>query len=398
MTRRTDWDVVVVGLGALGSAAAYWASRRDGVRVLALERFEIGHSFGASQDVSRIIRLSYHRPDYVRLAKRAYATWAEVEAESGTRVVFRTGGLDVGPREKDHGVEIDLDAYVASMRAEGVPFETLDAGEVMRRFPAWRLGEQHMGLFQPDAGLADPSRGDAAHRDLATRHGATLREHAAVARIESTAGEVALHLENGERITAGTVILATDSWANDLLAPLGARLPLTITQEQVSWFTPRVDPALFGPDRFPVWIWMHEPSFYGFPTHGHPGPKIGQDVGGREVTNATRTYERDEDAHARVMAFLEAHLPGMAVEPFLTKTCLYTLTPDRDFVVDALPEHPDVHLVLGSAHAYKFASVLGRIMVERALDGSSPSEPELGAFRIDRPILRDASPVRTFLV
>ena len=398
MTRRMDWDVVVVGLGALGSAAAYWASRREGVRVLALERFEIGHSFGASQDVSRIIRLSYHRPDYVRLAKRAYATWAEVEAASGTQVVFRTGGLDVGPREKDHGVEIDLDAYVESMRAEGVPFETLDADEVMRRFPAWRLGDEHVGLFQADAGLADPSRGNVAHRELATQHGATLRAQAPVARIDSVGGEVVLTLEDGERITAGKVIHATDSWSNDLLAPLGARLPLTITQEQVSWFTPSVDPTLFAPERFPVWIWMHEPSFYGFPTHGHPGPKIGQDVGGREVTNATRTYDRDEDAHARVMAFLEAHLPAMATEPFLTKTCLYTLTPDRDFVVDALPEHPDVQLVLGSAHAYKFASVLGRIMVERALDGVSPSEPELGAFRIDRPVLREASPRRTFVL
>jgi len=98
------------------------------------------------------------------------------------------------------------------------------------------------------------------------------------------------------------------------------------------------------------------------------------------------------------MAFLGEHLPGMAVEPFLTKTCLYTLTPDRDFVIDSLPEHPQVHVVLGSAHAYKFASVLGRILVERALDGSSPSEPELGAFRIDRPILRDALPRRTFVV
>ncbi|HEY3334148.1 MAG TPA: N-methyl-L-tryptophan oxidase [Candidatus Limnocylindrales bacterium] len=398
MTRRTDWDVVVVGLGALGSAAAYWASRREGVRVLALERFDIGHSYGASQDVSRIIRLSYHRPDYVRLAKRAYATWAEVEAQRGTQVVFRTGGLDVGPREKDPGVEIDLDAYVESMRAEDVRFETLDASEVMRRFPAWRLDDGHVALFQGDAGLADPSRGNAAHRELAAEHGATLRAHAPVARIDSTAGEVGLTLEDGERITAATVVLATDSWANDLLAPLGARLPLTVTQEQVSWFTPRVDPSLFAPERFPVWIWMHEPSFYGFPTHGHPGPKIGQDVGGREVTNATRTYDRDEDAHARVMAFLEAHLPGMAVEPFLTRTCLYTLTPDRDFVVDALPEHPDVHLVLGSAHAYKFASVLGRIMVERALDGVSPSEPELARFRIDRPVLREASPRHTFIV
>jgi sarcosine oxidase len=398
VTRRADWDVVVVGLGALGSAAAYWAARRAGVRVLALEQFEIGHPYGASEDVSRIIRLSYHRPDYVRLARRAYATWAEVEAERGTQVVFRTGGLDLGPREKDTGVDIDLDAYVDSMRAEGVPFEILDAAEVMRRFPAWRLGDEHVGLFQADAGLADPSRGNAAHRELATAHGATLRANAAVARIASNGGEVAVTLADGERLTAATVILATDSWANDLLEPLGARLPLTITQEQVSWFTPRVDPSLFAPQRFPVWIWMHEPSFYGFPTHGHPGPKIGQDVGGREVTNATRTFDRDDDAHARVMAFLEAHLPGMAGEPFLTRTCLYTLTPDRDFVVDALPEHPGVQLLLGSAHAYKFASVLGRIVVERALDGTSGSEPELGAFRIDRPVLRDPSPRRTFVL
>ncbi|HEX5828228.1 MAG TPA: N-methyl-L-tryptophan oxidase [Candidatus Limnocylindrales bacterium] len=399
MSARPDWDVVVVGLGALGSAAAYWASRRPGIRVLGLEQFEIGHAMGASEDVSRIIRLSYHRRDYVRLARRAYETWAEVERESGSQIVFRTGGLDVGPREKEHGVEIDLDAYVESMTAEGVPFETLDAAEVMRRFPAWRLGDEHVGLFQADAGLADPSRGNRAHRELAAMQGATLREHAPVARItDGTAGEVDLELATGERITAGRVILAADSWTNDLLAPLGARLPLTITQEQVSWFTPRVDPALFAPERFPVWIWMHEPSFYGFPTHGHPGPKIGQDVGGREVTNATRTFERDEDAHGRVMAFLAEHLPGMAVDPFLTKTCLYTLTPDRDFVVDALPGHPGVHVVLGSAHAYKFASVLGRIMVERALDGASPSEPELGAFRIDRPILREASPARTFIV
>jgi sarcosine oxidase len=285
------------------------------------------------------------------------------------------------------------------MRAEGVPFEVLDAVEVMRRYPAWRLGDEHMGLFQPDAGLADPSRGNVAHRNLAVAHGATLRDRTRVAGIRTADdGTVEVELEGGERLTAGRLILATDSWTNELLAPLGARLPLTITQEQVSWFTPRVDPSLFAPERFPVWIWMHEPSFYGFPTHGHPGPKIGQDVGGREVTNETRTFERDEDAHARVMPFLEAHLPGMAVEPFLTKTCLYTLTPDRDFVVDALPEHPGVHVLLGSAHAYKFASVLGRVIVERALDGSSPSDPELTAFRFDRPILREPGSRRTFVV
>jgi sarcosine oxidase len=393
-----DRDVIVVGLGALGSAACYWLSRRPGLRILGLERFEIGHPYGASEDVSRIIRLSYHRRDYVRLARRAYEAWAELEAESSTRVVFRTGGLDVGPREAEHGVEIDIDAYLESMTAEGVPFEQLDAAEIMRRWPAWRLDDEHVGLFQPDAGIADPSAGNATHRRLAAEAGVELRERAPVARIEDTGGELVVVLEDGERIRAGRVILATDSWTNDLLAPLDVALPLTITQEQVSWFTPRGDPALFAPERFPVWIWMHEPSFYGFPTHGHAGPKIGQDVGGREVTNATRTFGRDEDAHARVMAFLAEHLPGMTGEPFLTKTCIYTLTPDRDFVVDAVPGHPNVHVVLGSAHAYKFASVLGRILAELAVDGSTPSAGELGAFRIDRSALRDPGAPRTFVV
>ncbi len=395
---RQDWDVVVVGLGALGSAAACWLSARPGVRVLGLEQFEIGHSLGASEDVSRIIRLSYHRGDYIRLARRAYETWAEIERLSGTRIVFRTGGLDIGPRETGHGVAIDIAEYRRAMTAEGVSFEDLDADEIMRRHPAWHLDDRHVGLFQADAGLADPSRGNAAHRTLAIAQGAVLRDRSPVARIEDRGGELTLVLDGGERIHAGHVVIAADSWTNELLEPLGMALPLTITQEQVSWFTPRVDPTLFSAGRFPIWIWMDEPSFYGFPTHGHPGPKIGQDVGGREVTNASRTFDRDEDAHARVLAFLDAHLPGMAVEPFLTKTCLYTLTPDRDFVVDALPEHPGVHVVLGSAHAFKFASVLGRILAELIVDGATPSAPELAGFRIDRQILSDPGPARTFIV
>ena len=393
-----DRDVVVVGLGALGSATACWLSRRQGLRVLGLERFELGHPYGASEDVSRIIRLSYHRPDYVRLARRAYETWAELERESGTQVVFRTGGLDVGPREPAAGAAIDIGEYERAMDAEGVPFETIDAAEIVRRWPAWRLDDRHVGLFQPDAGIADPSRGNAAHRRLAVARGAELRAQAPVARIEDAGGELAVILEDGERIPAGHVIVAADAWTNDLLNPLGVPLPITVTQEQVSWFSPLGDPALFSPDRFPVWIWMDEPSFYGFPAHGRPGPKVGQDVGGREVTPATRTFERDEAAHGRVMAFLGDHLPAMAVPPFLTRTCLYTLTPDRDFVVDAVPGHPNVHLVLGSAHAYKFASVLGRILAELAVDGATPSAGELGEFRIDRPILRDPHPARTFVV
>jgi sarcosine oxidase len=386
-----DQDLIVVGLGAFGSAVAYWAARA-GARVLGLEQFEFGHPNGASNDHSRIIRLSYHRPAYVRLARRAYAAWAEVEAAAKVTVVTRTGGLDVAPRE----AAIPLSDYVDSMTAEGVPFDHLDAVEVMRRWPQWHLADEHHALFQPDAGLADPFRGNAAHRRLAIEHGASLRENARVEVIRDVAGEVEVVVD-GVAHRAGRVVIAADAWTNDLLAHLDRRLPLTITKEQVTYFAcPR--PEDFAPDRFPVWIWMDEPSFYGFPTYGEAGPKAAQDVGGGETTPATRTFERDPQAHARLLDFMGRHLPGAVGPPIYTKTCLYTLTPDRDFVLDRLPDHPNVLVALGAAHGFKYASVVGRILAELAIDGATLSQPEIEDFRIDRPILLEAHPPTSFMV
>jgi sarcosine oxidase len=389
---KSDWDAVVVGLGGIGSAAAYWLSERLGDRVLGLEQFELGHGNGASQDHSRIIRLSYHRPDYVRLAKRAYETWAEVEAASGVQVVTRTGGLDVAPRD----AAIPLDDYTRSMDAEGVPFERLDAAEIMARWPQWRLGDEHHGLYQAASGLADPNRGNAAHQRLARAHGATLLDRTPVTSLRHAGGEIEVTTPGGT-FRAGTVVLAADAWTNELLAAFDRRLPLTVTKEQVTYFASG-DPQAFAPDRFPIWIWMDEPCFYGFPTYGEPGPKAAQDVGGEPTTPATRTFERDEAALERVTAFLDRHLPGMTGPEIYTKSCLYTLTPDRDFVVDRLPEAPNVLVALGAAHAYKFASVLGRVVAEMATDGATPSAGEIESFRIDRPILQQANPVTSWMV
>ncbi len=391
MKRGRDRDVVVVGLGALGSAAAYWLARA-GVDVLGLEQFELGHPNGASQDHSRIIRLSYHRPAYVRLARRAYATWAEVEGESGTTVVTRTGGLDVAPRD----AAIPLADYIDSMTAEGVPFERLDGPEIVRRWPQWRLGDEHHGLYQADAGLADPIRGNAAHQRLAREHGATLRDRSPVTGLRAVDGEIEV-VAGAERIRAGRVVLATDAWTNDLLAGLGRRLPLTITKEQVTYLA-CPDPAAFAPDRFPIWIWMDDPCFYGFPTYGEAGPKAAQDVGGSVTTPAERTFDVDAAALDRVVGFLERHLPGAVGPPIYTKTCLYTMTPDRDFVVDRLPDQPNVLVALGAAHGFKYASVIGRILAELALDGATPSQADIEAFRIDRPILLAEDPPTSFMV
>jgi sarcosine oxidase len=389
-----DWDAIVVGLGGIGSAAAYWLSRRLGDRVLGLERFELGHSNGASQDHSRIIRLSYHRREYVRLARRAYATWAELEAEAGVRVVTRTGGLDVGPRDG----AIPLADYADSMAAEAVPFERLDAAEIVRRWPQWRLSDEHHGLFQADAGLADPNRANAAHQRLARAHGATLVERSPVTAVRNAGGgDLEVTAADGTTHRAGHVVLATDAWTNELLASFGRRLPLTITREQVTYYAcPR--PEDFAPDRFPVWIWMDDPCFYGFPTYGEAGPKAAQDVGGRETTPEARTFEVDPDAHARVDAFLQRHLPGAYGPDLVTRTCLYTLTPDRDFVLDRLPEAPNVLVVLGAAHGFKYASLLGRILAELVVDGTTPSAGEIAGFRIDRPILLEDDPPTSFMV
>jgi sarcosine oxidase len=391
---RNDWDAIVVGLGAIGSGAAFWLSRRLGGRVLGLEQFALGHSNGAGQDHSRIIRLSYHRPDYVRLARRAYEAWDEVEAESGTRIVTRTGGLDIGPTE----AAIPLHDYMTAMAAESVPFEHLDGPEISRRWPQWRLDDTHHGLYQADAGIADPNRGNAAHQRLARAHGATLLEHARVVGLRELAdGSIEVALEDGTVHRAPQVVVAADAWTNELLASFDRRLPLTIIQAQVTYFAPP-DPALFGPDRFPIWIWMDDPSFYGFPTYGEAGPKAAEDVGGDEVTPATRTFERNEVGFARLTGFLERHLPEHLGPEITTKTCLYTLTPDRDFVVDRLPDAPGVVVALGAAHAFKFASVLGRILSELVVDRTTPSAAEIERFTIDRPILLEANPATSFLV
>jgi sarcosine oxidase len=390
---RGDWDAIVVGLGGIGSAAAYWLSRTLGDGVLGLEQFELHHANGASADHSRIIRLSYHRRDYVRLAKRAYECWAAVEAEAGEPIVTITGGLDLWPASP----AIPHADYVESLTAEGVPLESIDAAEVMRRWPQWRLEADVTAIWQRQGGLADPFKGNAAHRRLALAHGATLRDRTRVAGLrDAGAGELEVRTDEATFRT-GRVVIAADAWTNHLLASFGRSLPLQVTREQVTYFSCK-DPAAFAPDRFPVWIWMDDPSFYGFPTYGEAGPKVAQDCGGTPVDPNRRTFERDEAAFQRVTRFLEGHLPGALGPPIYTKTCLYTLTPERDFVVDRLPDLPGVAVVLGAGHGFKFASVLGRIAAELSIDGMTPSAPELEAFRIDRPILQEADPATSWMV
>src|SRR5262245_42851165 len=209
-----DYDAIVIGLGGIGSAAACrLAAAGGGRRILGLEQFELGHDRGASSDVSRITRLSYHRREYVELAIEAQAAWREVERASGETIVTLTGGLDLAPL----GAAESIDDYAEAMTAARVPFEWLDEIDVRRRWPQWRLEPGTRAIFQANGGIADPERGNAAHQRLAREAGATLLDRTAVDRIVDAGGELMVFTGDGRRFSTGSVIVATDAWTNDLL-------------------------------------------------------------------------------------------------------------------------------------------------------------------------------------
>ena len=387
---KTDWRVVVLGLGGIGSGALYWLSRRLGADVLGVEQFPLGHSRGGSHDHSRIIRYSYHTPHYVELAAGAYRAWAEVEGEADEQLVHRCGGLDLFPE----GGVIPISDYASSLDARGIPFDRLQCEEIRARWPQFRDLDGVTGLYQTDGGLVAAERATNAHQRLARSRGAEIHEGVAIESVRQIGDEVEVTL-GGVRHRCRQLVVAAGAWSNRILGPLGVRLPLEITQEQVTYFdTPHAERFAIG--SFPVWIWMDEPCFYGFPCFGERGVKVAQDVGGRPVTAETRDFDPDTDALERCRAFLRRHLPDVLEGDGHTKTCLYTLTPDRDFVVDRVAQAPRVWVAIGAGHAFKFASALGRSLSELALDGAT--DVDLEPFRIDRPILSEESPPKRYMV
>ena len=385
-----EYDIAVVGLGGIGSATAYWAAR-EGASVIGFEQFELGHDRGASHDHSRIIRLSYHTPGYVELARAAYDAWAALEADADQRLIVRTGGLDLFPPD----AAIAPGDYRDSLSAAGVEYEWLDGAEIRRRWPQFVVGDDVHGLFQEAGGIAPAARATEMHQRLADEHGARLMSSTPVDALQPADGEVAV-TAGGETYRARRVVIAADAWANELLTPLGITLPLTVLREQVTYFDSSVLDR-FAPDRLPVWIWMDEPSFYGFPVYGEDAIKAAQDCGGQPTTARTRSFDPDPAELARLVAFMTRLFGSDAIgAPRRTKTCLYTLTPDRDFVLDAVPGTPEVIVALGAAHGFKFASWFGRTLTELALTGTTTSD--ISPFGFDRPALTDPAFVPNWMV
>ncbi|MBW0109612.1 N-methyl-L-tryptophan oxidase, partial [Pseudonocardia sp. KRD-182] len=392
------YRTIVVGLGGLGSAALHrlaaeqgsgvQGSGQQGSGVLGIEQFELGHHRGASQDHSRIIRLAQHQEQYAALAAPAYAAWAEVEEESGQRLLTRTGGLVVEDRVARRGTATgtrNIEGYTALFDRFGVGYELLDADELVARWPQFRVDGGEQALYQEDSGIVDAGRANAVHIALARAHGAEVRTHTPVREVRPDGGGVAVVTDAGV-LRADRVVVTADAWTNQVLAATGVRLPLTVLREQVTYYaTPHL--AEFSPSRFPVFMWHGRHNFYGFPVYGEVATKLGQHMGGDETTADDRSFEPDPVRRARYDEFLARHVPRFRGPELYSRTCLYTVPPDQDFVLDTLPGAPQVVVAIGAGHAYKFAALIGRLLTDLALD-RTPDLP-IGAFAIDRPALTD---------
>ncbi len=364
MARR----IAVLGAGGVGSAAARFLAR-EGHEVTVLEQFELDHDRGSSYGASRIIRKTYPDVFYTALMKEAYPLWDELEREAGEPLLVRTGGLFFGPADNQ-----ELIGIRGALTKHGVPFEELGPAECERRFPQFRLQPGEVGVFEHEAGYLRASACVRANLRLARKWGARVRERTRVERIEPRAGGLLLALAGGESLEVDRLVVTAGPWTARLLSPL-VTLPFEVTRQVYCHFEPDVPLEDFGAERFPVWI-DFATYFYGFPHDGQtPGVKIARHVPGtltapdqvdRELHDADRSPLRDYRA---------TRMPGLSSRIALEKVCLYTMSPDTDFVVDHPPGEPRVTLVGGlSGHGFKFTVLLGRIAAWMAMDQKVPWE------------------------
>ena len=367
------YDVVVVGVGGMGSAALYHVARR-GKRVLGLERFDLLHERGSSHGLTRIIRLAYfEHPDYVPLLRRAYELWRALESEAGERLLHMTGIVEGGERI--------FDGVLRSCAEHDLEHEVLTGSEVARRFPAYSLPVEMAVVYQPDGGFVTPERCIVAHVEGALAHGATLRARERVLEWTETENGVRVRTDRGE-VEAERLVLTAGAWSQEV-----ARLPdgmVRGVRQSLAWLQPS-RPELCRPDRMPVFnLALDGEHFYGFPAHGIPGFKLGRydhfGTGG-DPDEISREPTLEDELPLR--AFAERYFPAGAGPTVALKTCLFEPSPDEHFLIDRHPEAARAVVAAGfSGHGYKFCSVVGEIIADLALDGET--RHDIGLFRLDR--------------
>lgn len=391
VTHCPRYDTVVVGLGGMGSSAAYHLARR-GARVLALERFEPANAMGSSHGESRIIRQAYfEEPSYGPLLARAYELWEELSRISGKPTIKFCGGLTIGTPSSQA-----IRGSISSAQSSGLHYELLDADEIRRRFNTLTPSDNYVGFHEPSAGLVHPEDTIRLHLKLASSYGADLRFGIRVSRWENSSdGSIIVHADNS-RFIADNAIIAPGAWAPSLLADLG--ILLTVERQVQYWFDPSGDKIHWLSNRHPVWIWEDEASAscaLGFPLLSRTGAKVVFEGNGTPVKDVDKLQRTVTPGEVRaVVRQLESMAPSLALGDVAgTAVCTYTLTSDRNFVVGYHPSYRNLIIACGfSGHGFKFVPIIGEILADLALQGSTaypislldPKRPGLARYQCHR--------------
>jgi sarcosine oxidase len=358
-----SFDVIVVGIGAMGSATCFHLARK-GARVLGLEQFGIPHDRGSSHGHSRMIRSAYYEePRYVPLLREAYRLWDELSAISGRTLLYRTGGLFIGPADA---------MLVAGSRLAAethqLPYEMLSRDDLRRRFPQFAVPDRWAAMFDPDAGFLTPELLISTHAEWAMRHGAVIHAHEPIVDWSSDASGVTVRTAK-DTYHAGALVFTAGAWSGLLLRHLPVKLQ--VTRQVLGWVRPK-SPDDYALGRFPVWAvdGLDDGGiYYGFPmTPDSPGLKLAHHAPAAPYDPNTPTRLATAEDEADFRPALKRYLPAADGPLIAMRVCMYTMSPDEHFILDRHPEHERVQIACGfSGHGFKFASVIGRLLADRAL-------------------------------
>jgi sarcosine oxidase len=369
---QTHYDVIVLGVGSMGSAACYQLAKR-GFRVLGLEQFDIPHELGSHAGQSRIIRKAYGEgSDYVPLLERAYQNWKTLESETGSQVYYKTGLIYFGAQD---------DPFLKTVKSSSVkykiPVNNLTAAECDRKYPQFKLPQNFQRLEEPDAGFITPERSILLFVEQAIKNGAVIRTKEKVIEWKRENGSVTVVTNQGT-YTANKLVITAGPWTGKMMPALASKL--TITRQAVAWVKPKKwDNFTLG--KFPCWILENKDhDFYGFPilpvgTFGGPlGLKLALHYPGAETTDPDAVNRNTKASDEKILIeFLNEFIPEGYENTLVMKTCLYTNSPDNDFIIDYLAGFDkDVVFATGfSGHGFKFVSVVGEVLADLALNGST---------------------------
>jgi sarcosine oxidase len=360
------YDVIVAGLGGMGSAAAAHLSAR-GVRVLGIEQFDRGHSFGASTGKSRIIRKAYFEsPEYVPLLERSYTLWHQLQARTGAQLYFPTGLLTIG---LENGPVLQGAREAAARYSLDVSI--LEAKDIRAKYPVFHLLDSEVGVYEADAGYVVPEATVLAHLEFAQAHGAELRFGTIFKNWKADSQGVTVTLGDGQKVRASRLVLTLGPWFAREMAEIGVRLE--IQRIILGWFEPAKP---LGPNEMPCFLYeggTYPSLLYGFPDVGD-GVKAA--FHGHGPVTSPQGLDRDIDEPVDITPIANALndlIPGAAQKFVYGKACMYSMTDDEHFVIDKHPAHPNVILAGGfSGHGFKFVPVVGEILAQLAMEGGTP--------------------------